>query len=357
MPRKNKTWHLPDRYDIGHSLCFMIHDVLLHLLKYWEEGKFISRSISFRDDADRVSFEEAEDVFAWLEQTRSIEDRAPILTTTVFPAVLSDMLHCFYEAFESSRKAKLNITYMLLRKPLQESLFLLEAIVADPIDFAEKLSTEPLKLRALKVGGVELHAQRIQKVIDAIGEEDRLTASYIAQLRYDKSSTDSFDGVCNHAMHLFTEHKAIRTEPLNINFIFSDWESKLTQWSYLYSRLPYLMFYAHRVVERVAATIAPTHPEYLEDIDRRISAFILLWWKTIENHYIAEPLEKFVLETEKRLVGHCQRAGYRFPNDSDLQRMSLTGAFPGERVAEVKKRNLRYSLQAKLNKQIASRAK
>ena len=80
---------------------------------------------------------------------------------------------------------------------------------------------------------------------------------------------------------LFTSHEAIRTEPLNINFIFSGMDAKLTQWSYFYGRLPYLLAYMHRIVEHVCATIAPTDPIYLHDMDRRISALVLLWWKTV----------------------------------------------------------------------------
>lgn len=348
--RTNQGGFLPASYDIAHDLCFVIHDILAQLLKSGEEGNFFQTLISFQDDADRLSFEEAEDIFVWLEQTRRIEDRAAILTTTVFPAVLSDTLHCIYEALETSRKAKLNITYILLRKPLQENLFLLESMVLDPMDFAEKLSVEPLKLRGEKTGGVEAHSKRIQKVLAIIGEEHRLSASYLAQLRYDKTAGDSFDGICNQAMHLFTEHRAIRTEPLNINFVFSDWKSKLAQWSYLYSRLPYLMFYTQRVVEHVTSRFAPTHSEYLDDMDRRIAAFILLWWDTVEDDYVAEPLEKLAIETQKWLIDHCQSAGYHPPNDKDLFRMSRTGAFPSESAAKVKARDLRYTFCSVLNR-------
>lgn len=43
-------------------------------------------------------------------------------------------------------------------------------------------------------------------------------------------------------MHLFADHKALRTEALNVDFILSNSEILLSQWSFLYSRLPYLMF-------------------------------------------------------------------------------------------------------------------
>ena len=73
-------------------------------------------------------------------------------------------------------------------------------------------------------------------------------------------------------MHLFTGHKAIQTEPLNINFIFTDWPSMLTQWSYIYTRLPYLLVYIHRIVEHVCAGIKPTDPAYISDMERNFSA-------------------------------------------------------------------------------------
>jgi hypothetical protein len=36
------------------------------------------------------------------------------------------------------------------------------------------------------------------------------------------------------------------------NFISSDWESKLSQWQFLYSKLPYQLFYAWQVIEIIA---------------------------------------------------------------------------------------------------------
>jgi hypothetical protein len=50
------------------------------------------------------------------------------------------MLHCFYKALETSGKGKLAVSLMLIRKPLQESLFVLESIVADRTNFAYKLT-------------------------------------------------------------------------------------------------------------------------------------------------------------------------------------------------------------------------
>jgi hypothetical protein len=337
---------LPALHWQAHELCFAVHDILLQLLFSGRRASAFTTTLELRDEDDRLALERADDIFEWLEQTRRVDDRATILVTTVFPEVLGDMLHCFYEALETSRKGKLTIAFMLLRKPLQESLFLLETILVDRRGFAEKMTAEPTKLYSQGAGGIDVHTQRIQQVLDLLGETDRYDAAYLAQLRYDKEAYDGFDGVCNKAMHLFTDHKAIRTEPLNINFIFSNSDTMLTQWSYLYSRLPYLLVYLHRLVEHVCADIAPTDPAYVEDMDRRISASVILWCESVKSPYDEPRLRTFLTKTRERLVSHCQSAGYRSPDFSDLARMAATGAFPGEPKNQVAARLRNFTLAA-----------
>ena len=351
-PKSKYRKILPEAFEIAHKLCFVIHDIMVQMIKSGEEGQFFTTTITMNDD-DYSSLEKTDDVFTWLENKERLRDRAQVVKNFVFPAVLSDMMHSVFACLENSRKAKLGISYMLIRKPLQENLYLIESIVLDELDFSNKLAADPLKLRPKNTGDVENHRKRIQKVLDVIGETSRLDASYIAQLRYDKNEYDSFDGVCNKAMHLFTEHKAIRTENLNINFIFSDSYSKNTQWHYLYSRLPYLLFYTHQITEHIIATIAPTKQEYLNDIQRRISALTILWWKSVDGHYKCDQLNTFVQETQVWLNDHCNSSGYRHPTESDLLRMSDTGAYPKEKLWSVKIRNLKYKLQAVLNRRTA----
>ncbi len=181
---------------------------------------------------------------------------------------------------------------------------------------------------------------------DVLGEGHRFDAKYLAQLRYDKGTRDGFDGICNTAMHLFTNHTAILTDPLNINFIFSNMESTLTQWSYMYSRLPYLLVYMHRIVEHVCAAIAPTDPVYVHDMDRRISALVLLWWDTLKPPYVEPHLCKFVLKTRDWLFKHCNEAGYRAPGRLDLAKMADTGAYPGESQDTIAERSRQFARAA-----------
>ena len=341
--------HLPDSVLRGHDLCFLIHDILTQLLASGEKQNVFETKIPFETEKQKESFEKTNDIFLWLETEKLYSQRVNVLRATVLPAVLSDMLHCIYETLESSRKAKLNISYMLVRKPIQESLYLLESIILNEHEFAETIVQNPLLLRPKNAGGVEGHRNRINKVLEIIGENNRLDASYIAQLRYDKNEYDSFDGVCNQAMHLFTEHKAIKTENLNINFIFSGWEQKTTQWEYLYSRLPYLLFYAYQVVEYIMSNIILTTQEYMDDMSRRISALIILWRSELNEDYVSDEIDFFVSSTADWLRCHCHQKENDCISVEQLVRMAQFGAYPNESEAAVEKRVNEYSQIIKFN--------
>jgi len=147
--------------------------------------------------------------------------------------------------------------------------------------------------------------------------------------------TDGFDGICNHAVHLITEHPAIRTRNMNMNFIFSGWESKLTQWAYLYSRLPYVLFYARRLVEHIFGTFAQTDSVYLADIERRMEAGAVLWYETVAVPYREPRLTRFVEVTRQHLERDCREAGFRHPTLRDLERLRDSGARPREHVGRI----------------------
>lgn len=223
---------LPKEFISGHELCFFMHDPLANTLVNGENQEIFNYEFSL-EERTANNLENDEDILLFLQENKLYEHRNKVLKTFILPAVLSDNLHCIYEALISSKKSKLNISYMLIRKPIQESLYLLESMIIDETEFGKSMSENPLKLRPSNAGGIEGHTKRINIVLDKLGLSNLFSASYLANLRYNKSSEDNFDGICNHAMHLFRQHDAIKTDKLNINFIFSDYNSKLTQWASL----------------------------------------------------------------------------------------------------------------------------
>ncbi|WP_460408885.1 hypothetical protein [Pseudomonas amygdali] len=339
---------LPEIFHSAYKLCFDIHDVLAQLLvSGMKQGVFVT-DIILESDRDKKAIDEADDLIDWLRLSGRIEEEADVLVTFAFPAVLSDMLHCIFEAIEASRKGKLAVSFMLLRKPIQESLYLLESIVLDKNSFSALIADDPSKLRPQNAGGVEGHSRRISNVLNLIGASGRFDAEYLAKLRYDKTEQDSFDGVCNKAMHLFTDHKAIKTEQYNINFIFSSGLQSHTQWSFLYSRLPYMLMYILALVEYITERFAQTFPVYSQDMARRLGASLILSNACIGREYFRDHIDHLACETYRWLSDHCLSNGFVKPETEHFERMASSGAFPGEPQSDVDARNRLYEQLAGL---------
>jgi hypothetical protein len=336
---------MPEAYDSAHHLCFLNHDVMLELLRSGEiVGAFDYQMTLTPSEVE--SFNMASDLFEWMDERGRRADRDAVIRAKVFPALLSDFLQFVFEALQAARKGRLAVAFALIRKPLQENLHLLELMAINLRAFAENLATDPLRMRLKCVGGIDGHKERIATVLAILNEERRFDAGYLAQLRYEKIE-DGFDGTSNQAMHLFTSHEAIKTDRLNVNFIFSGRSEKETQWAYWYSRLPYLLFYARRLVEYVFAIICDTtDPEYLEDMERRISAGTVLWWLTVGTDCREPRLRRFAVVTRLDLRRSSHTAGFRGPKTSDLQRMMNQGAFAEERASSVRRRIRRYKRNA-----------
>lgn len=314
MENQIKNNFLPKEFISGHELCFFIHDLLVNTLVSGENQDIFNYEFSLEEKIAN-NLGKDEDILLFLQENKLYEHRNKILKTIILPAILSDTLHCIYEALISSKKGKLNISYMLIRKPIQENLYLLESMIIDETAFGKSMAENPLELRpsvAMKKNGITGHEERINIVLDRLQLSNLFSFSYLANLRYNKRCEDNFDGICNHAMHLFTEHDAIKTDNLNINFIFSDYNSKLTQWAYLYSRLPYLLLYLYYVVEHLMEEICQTEKWYIEEMELRIFAHILLANKNIDKKYFTDELINIVNFSETKIKDFCKKQNKYF---------------------------------------------
>lgn len=334
---------LPEAFYLAHEFSFIMHDVMLTLLKSGVEQRAFYTAIDFKDEADRASFNASDDIFAWLQEQGRGDDLENILASQVFPAALSDALNLFYEALEASRKGKMAVSFILLRKPLQETLYLFEMMLIDRSDFAIKLATNPAQLALRAVVGRDTHAERVRRACEIMGCAELFDPKYVADLRYNKYAEDSFGGVCDRAIHLFTDHKAIRTEALNVNFIFSNSESMISQWNFLYSRLPYLMFYFYMITEFICAEISPTSSAYIEDMLRRIVASMLIWCEAVPDDYASTPLLQLSSGMRGWLIAHCEEKGFATPSAQDLRVMAGDGSFPGESAEAIARRQASFA--------------
>lgn len=320
---------LDSKFENSHDLCFLIHDVMVQLLHSAEKQKAFNQTFDLTEIEAKTLESSEQHIIEWLEANQKYQESSLVIRSTVLPALLSDMMHCIYEALQASKKGKLTIAYMLIRKPLQESLFVLESMVLDRKQFIEDFTHDQKKLSPSSTGGLDGHISRVEQVLQMLNfpAVESLNASYIAQLRYDKSTEDSFDGVCNKAMHLFTSRKTLKTESRNINFIFARGEQYPSLWAFLYSRLPYLLFYIYQLVEHICTELAPTHPSYLEQMNRWIAAKTLATYSCVEERYRHESLDNLFVSLAAWLENDCIESGFSELDTINFEKLVETGLY------------------------------
>ncbi|XNH21379.1 hypothetical protein BCV28_02040 [Vibrio cyclitrophicus] len=143
---------LDSKFKDSHDLCFLIHDIMVQLLHSAESQKAFNQTFDLTE-VEAKSLESTErHIIEWLEENQMYQESSLVIRSTVLPALLSDMMHCIYEALQASKKGKLTISYMLIRKPLQESLFVLESMVLDRKQFIEDFTNDQKKLSPSRYG-------------------------------------------------------------------------------------------------------------------------------------------------------------------------------------------------------------
>lgn len=335
--KKSSCWECPEDFAYAHGLCMLVCKFSMQIVLSGHAHNVFGLKVEASED-EIAQLDVSQDIWEWLEQTGRNEDRAELTARVAFQAVLEDMMICLEKAVECAGEGKMTLAFMLLRKPLEENLIILEEIARGKIAFADKFENARNLIEKAGYGGLSGHAKRIQDVLDIAGLQDVFDASYLAELRYDKNSRDTFYGVCNKAMHLFTSKQPIATEEMNINLIFSSEKELLTQAAYFYSRLPYLLIYIMEMLEHVVGSIVSTHAEYVNYQRRRVYSLFLLGRGCIDEHYDDGRIETLFIYASLWLEYDCKSKGSRSPKRDDLNRMALLGCYPDESDEEAQMR-------------------
>jgi len=264
---------LPPQHQFAHDYCFYLLDYLADFIGFGERTKSFNITIQFKDsnEADSIKGLEGEFIWKWLEEKGYSDKLGELLLKSLFPALLADFCQFTYEALSCSGRGRLTVAYALLRKPLKENLAYLEWLLGDPQFLLTTLYNEPAAALAL---GVLTQRDRHMPIIRAAARRttnsEMYSEEFLYDLRYVKAAYYGFDSLWNKALHLVTTHKDLATEPQNLNFIFSGEEARHDQWDFLYSRLPFLLFYTADICESLmAAILGDLMPDAAERIVRR----------------------------------------------------------------------------------------
>ena len=305
---KPGLWRLPPRHAFAHDYCFLLSDTLGWFIKEAVAADAFSVSISLEhlsseERSEFVSGElEGAELARWLEEHGFTDAVNDLTEREVIRGVITDAAQFIYEALRCSEKGKLTVAFALLRKPLRESLLLLELLLTDREEFLRLLSTDTSELGIYSLPKSGRALPIIESAVKAVGRQQAFLPSFLYGLRYAKHQHFSLESIWSKATHLVTTDKHFATEPNNLNFIFSDAAAEQSQWDDLYRKLPFLLFY---FVDIAAALVSRmVGPDNLEDRGRRARevGFAL-------TTYFQPPIKPFAVSPLAGFMAPCPLCG------------------------------------------------
>jgi hypothetical protein len=275
---------LPKEFEFSHDFAFFLHDILAHIVVQGEKEKIFNVEFEFSSKKDAKKFEKlnmsGEALWNWLDKNNYRWVTEQLAAKQCLVALLSDFCQYIYESLVCSKKGKLSVAYSLLRKPFKDNLFYLEWLFADPIEFHDSFNLSNPDDFSISSLPKEKKIHIISNAITSSKHKEWLSPEFIYDLRYNKNVPYGFESLWNKATHLVTNFKSFKTEPGNFNFIFSDNESKLSQWDHYYRLVPLILFYAVEVINVLLFNLMEKQYENSIDEVRRLVGFFLWTYET-----------------------------------------------------------------------------
>jgi phage FluMu protein Com len=273
---------LPDQYHFAHEYSKSLIGYLVSLIVFGEQNQIYTVPIKFKNDDDEKEFSKLNgiEISDWLEKHGYKDELEKMILKSLFPALLSDFCQFITEALDCSDRARLTVTYALLRKPFRDNLFYLECLLAEPRGFINTFyEKNPSEFSLDKMLREDKVREIVRQVVDRTAKKDSVDPNIIYDIRYNKLTEYSFDKMWNKALHLVTTAKTHSTEFQNLNFIFSDDEDRFHQWMHIYSFLPIVLDYTVDVAETLMFIIlGDERPGYYVDFFHRELGFAV-WSK------------------------------------------------------------------------------
>jgi hypothetical protein len=157
-----------------------------------------------------------------------------------------DLLHFVFEGLRALEKRKYAVAFTLFRKPFKYSLMFATWLFADEDDFFARLSTEPADSFDERRISAEQRVELLRRAISRIDDEGFLDAAVIVSMAFDRKNDRGLAQYFDKAAHLVTSHRSMRTEALNLNFIFKD-PRETDVYESVYHLLAYLLMYLLRL--------------------------------------------------------------------------------------------------------------
>jgi len=310
---------IPERYWPHHEFCFFLHDQMLQLLRQYE-GSDIHNIVvkAFEGVLSEMEFPATEnevevDFLDLLKKHGMVKQYKHHIVSHVVLALTADLLNFLYEALACFEKRKFAVGFSLLRKPLKENLLFLAWLLGNEDDFIARFERDTYT--TLNGMSPERREQLLSDAIQRLATKEGFASDLLEAMIFSKTHERSFEPVWQRATHLITSQGALlRTEDLNLNFIFHDVGSD-GFFDLLYSNLPFVMLFAIQLSLECFSRIVPAN-------ELTTSHLILSSMGAYESLFGAKGKRKVgVTSTLRRALGsfmkcvHCG-APYRLTKDN-----------------------------------------
>jgi hypothetical protein len=322
---------LPKKYHYQHNVCVQFYDLLVSLLRSKEFAALHSTAISLPTTGDVGSIRvdsEGEEILEFLRKNDRREETISFMSKHILTHVLSDFCNYIHESLRCARDGKMSVSYNLLRKPITDELLIFEQLLIERENFIDRFFYNGTPNLYDPSAGNHREAG-LRRIItgakNKLGMLAPMFGDLIYDLRYDKSLSGGLNAVMNHAHHIVTTDSRYRTEPGNLNFVFSVKEDYDRYWSNYYTLVPLLLLYTTAVVDRLVSELIRVSPATFGE--RELRRFLGLIFNTeksgVGQRRASKPVFKALASdlTVKCRCGHVnvfERADFKLYFDVNI---------------------------------------
>lgn len=268
---------LPPHQRFSFDFCFFLHDQITSVIVHGEQNSIFNHSVEVEDIPDNIP---EDDIVSWLFQNGFGADACLVTFKMATLGLLSDMMAYVYESLKCASKLKTQIAYSLLRRPLKDSLYYLELMKADTVEFLKQFSfngenpiTPVEKIQS------QDKIKYITEVINEYKNPFYFSPDLIYSLRYDKQCMYGLEYLFQKASHIITTCEHYRTEPTNFNFVFLGGKHRHEALDAMFFALPILLLHTLYLVLELVGSFSPFEegPVY-RSLDARNRIGFFLWY-------------------------------------------------------------------------------
>ncbi len=267
MAELDKYIFLPDEFKRSHDRCEFLIKQIEEFITNNAYDQLRIQSVQF---SNKAKLKDEEHFFDYLQRLGETEERDKIVRNHLINALLIDVCYFVQEALACSKKKRLTVTFALLRKPFVYNLLVFLRLLFD-----EKFLKDFNEVEGFDTTSFDNSKKKdlIEKSISLLGLK-HVSPDEIYDYIFNRSDDESLINLSDKALHLSTtRNKNNKTEIQNLNFIFSDYQSIMSQWDYLYRRLPFLLLYYVQIIEALIFNVIDVpEEEYINRIEERAKA-------------------------------------------------------------------------------------